>query len=269
MKLSGQTILLAGASSGIGAQCARVLKSMGAYIVGFDRNEPAANVDHFIQFDQSDPDSIERAIAAFHGKADALCNIAGVAPTVGTENVIKINFLGLRRFTELAAGKLNDGAVIINLASMAGFFWQRNLHLVKALIDLSSFGETEQFCSEHQVIANGMDPTSCYPLSKQAVTAWSIQNFNRWAERRITMNVVSPGPVETPILQDFFATIGDLPKEGFLAELRPGTPAEIAQVIGFLCSSDARWINGANIPVDGGLSAFLTNTIDGAPAPAH
>lgn len=268
MKLSGKTILLTGASSGIGAQCARLLKSMGAYVVGFDRNEPSANVDHFIQFDQSDPDSIEHAIGIFHGKADALCNIAGVAPTAGSENVIKINFLGLRRFTELAADKLNDGAVIINLASMAGFFWQRNFDLVKALINLSSFEEAERFCSEHHVIANGMEPTSCYPLSKQAVTAWSIQNFNRWADRGITMNIVSPGPVETPILQDFFATIGDLPKEGFLSTLRPGTPAEIAQVIGFLCSNDARWINGVNVPVDGGLSAFLTNAMIDAPVPA-
>lgn len=257
MNLQDKTIIVTGAASGIGAQTAALLQARGARVIGLDRNEPGAGFYRTIRFDQSDLASIEAAVAACE-TADVLCNIAGVPPTVGPERVLQINFLGLRAFTERAVAKLRDGGLILNVSSMAGFFWQRNQTLVDALLALETLGEAGEFCARHDIVGAGMGPTSCYPLSKQAVTAWSIRNFERWADRGIRINVVSPGPVETPILKDFVATIGEIPKDGFLGKLRHAAPEDIARVIAMLCSDDAAWINGANIPADGGLSAFLT-----------
>ncbi|MCX7173861.1 MAG: coniferyl-alcohol dehydrogenase [Proteobacteria bacterium] len=257
--LTNKTIIVTGVASGIGAQTARILRSRGARVIGLDRNDALDPLDRFIKYDQSAQRSIEAAIEALDGNVDALCNIAGVPPTVGAEKVLKINFLGLRSFIEGAAGKLKDGAVVINVSSMAGFMWQQNLPFVNALMDLKSIEDAGEFCDRMNIVSDGMTPTSSYPLSKQAATAWTIRNFNRWADRGIRMNVVSPGPVATPILKDFHAALGDVPKTGFMAGLRDGTPDDIAKVIAFMCCDDAAWLNGINLPTDGGLSAFLTN----------
>lgn len=259
MEFKNKTIIVTGVASGIGAETARLLASRGARIIGFDRNQPAVPVGQYIAYDQSDQNSIDASIDAFDGVADVLCNIAGVPPTVGAEKVLQVNFLGMRAFTERGVDKLRDGGLVINVSSMAGFFWQQNLALVNALMELKSIGDAGAFCADKNIVATGMDPNSSYPLGKQAATAWTLRNFARWAPRSIRMNVVSPGPVDTPILKDFVATIGDVPKEGYLATLRHALPVDIAQVIALLCSDDAAWINGVNLPADGGLSAFLTN----------
>lgn len=257
--MRGKTIIVTGVASGIGACAARLLKARGARVIGLDRNEPEVELDRFVAYDQSDERSIAHAVDACAGPVDVLCNVAGIPPTAAAERVLAVNFLGLRALTERAVGKLADGGLIINVSSMAGFFWQQNLPLVDALLALETIGDATSFCEEHRIVAAGMGPTSSYPLSKQAVTAWSIRNFDRWSDRGIRLNVVSPGPVDTPILKDFVATIGDLPREGFLGRLRHGAPDDIARVIAMLCSEDAAWLNGVNLPADGGLSAYLTN----------
>ncbi len=67
------------------------------------------------------------------------------------------------------------------------------------------------------------------------------------------MNAVSPGPVDTPILKDFLATLGARAEEDRRTMDRPGVPADIAPVVNFLLSDGSAWIRGANIPVDGGM----------------
>ena len=67
------------------------------------------------------------------------------------------------------------------------------------------------------------------------------------------MNCISPGPVDTPILPDFLATLGARAEEDRKVMDRPGLPEDIAPVIVFMCSEGSGWIRGANIPVDGGM----------------
>ena len=96
----GKTIVVTGAASGIGAETARIVKEQGATVIGLDLNEPAANVDRYIRVDMSDPASIDEAVAAIPAGVDAICNIAGLPPTKNRALVLKVNFLGLRDFTE-------------------------------------------------------------------------------------------------------------------------------------------------------------------------
>lgn len=77
--------------------------------------------------------------------------------------------------------------------------------------------------------------------------------------RGIRVNAVSPGPVETRILKQFRSVVGDAKVGSDIARVgRAGTAADLAQTILFLCSDVARWINGTNIPTDGGLEAAIT-----------
>jgi NAD(P)-dependent dehydrogenase (short-subunit alcohol dehydrogenase family) len=99
-----------------------------------------------------------------------------------------------------------------------------------------------------------------YPVSKELLILWSMRaaHQSRFKGRGIRINAVSPGPVETPILQQFREVLGDARVDSDINRCgRAGTSEEIAPIILFLCSDAARWINGANIPVDGGLEASV------------
>lgn len=259
--MEGKTIAVTGVASGIGAATATLLKERGATIIGLDRNSVADNVDSYIPIDLADETSIANAVVQLHlvagGKIDALCNIAGVPPTLPPELVLQVNFLGLRTFTEAMIPLLNEGASIVNVASLAGMGWAQRVELCQQLFAAEGVGDAAAFCAEFDINAE-----NCYEFSKEAVIVWTMQCWNRWRSRNIRINAVSPSIVETPIFDDFMQTVGkrahaavtitgDLP--------RAGQPDEVAAIIGFLCSDDSRRLNGINMPVDGGLLAARTS----------
>lgn len=256
--LANKTIVVTGAASGIGAACAREIQSRGATVIGVDRNEPEGAVDRFVQTDLSDPIAIDECIAAIGDGIDGLCNVAGLPPTAGRVPVLKVNFLGLRRLTEGMIGQLNDGAAIVNMASLAGFGWAEAAASVKAFIAEGNFDNVGTFCDAHDIT----DARS-YFFSKETLTVWTMQNRWTWRDRGIRMNSVSPGPVDTPILADFIATLGERAEEDMKIMDRPGTPADVAPLVAFLCSDASAWIRGTNIPCDGGMSAHLLVNIHG------
>jgi NAD(P)-dependent dehydrogenase (short-subunit alcohol dehydrogenase family) len=109
--------------------------------------------------------------------------------------------------------------------------------------------------ADHQI-----QDAESYPVSKEALLVWTHRaaHYELFKARGIRVNAVSPGPVVTPILGEFRAVLGDERVDSDIARVgRPGTPADIAPVILFLCSDGARWINGANVPADGGLEASV------------
>jgi NAD(P)-dependent dehydrogenase (short-subunit alcohol dehydrogenase family) len=135
MYLTNKKIVVTGAASGIGAESAKEIKRQGATVIGVDLNQPQKNIDHFVRADLSDPVSIESAVKSIPDGIDAICNIAGLPPTKNRAMVIKVNFLGLRHFTELMIDKLNNNASIVNMASLAGFEWNKSEGQIKALLN--------------------------------------------------------------------------------------------------------------------------------------
>ena len=250
MMLNGKKIIVTGAASGIGAETAKTIKAQCATVIGMDINEPRANVDQYIKVDFSDPASIEEAVAKVPAGIDALCNIAGLPPTKNRVLVIKVNFLGLRHFTELMIAKLNDGASIVNVASLAGLGWPDAGEQITNLIALRDFNAVEALCEQNDVTQEG---GRSYFYTKETLIVWTMMNRWTWRDRRIRMNCISPGPVETPILPDFLETLGERAAEDAKVMDRPGRPTDIAPVIAFMCSDGSDWIRGANIPVDGGM----------------
>ena len=260
MTMSNKTVVVTGAASGIGAESARQLKSQGATVIAVDRNQPKDSIDQYIKADLGDPASIDQAAESIPPGIDALCNIAGLPPTKDRVLVLKVNFLGLRHFTELMIGKLNDNAAIVNAASLAGLGWPKAGEQIKAFLALREFNAVEAFCDEYGI---GNEGGRSYFFTKEALIVWTMMNRWTWRDRGIRMNCVSPGPVETPILPDFLATLGKRAEEDAKVMDRPGRPQDIAPVIAFLCSEGSGWIKGANIPVDGGMYQHILCNMHG------
>ena len=249
MSLTDKKIIVTGAASGIGAATAKLLKSQGAYIIAFDLKEATEHVDEYYPIDLSKTESIIEAVAKYKGKADAICNIAGVPPTLPAEVQLKVNFFGLRTFTEAILPQLNAGAAIVNLASMAGMGWRQNIDLLKQCLLLQSADEGSQF-----LIDNDFTPEATYGFSKELVILYTLQKAKTWADKNISIKAVSPGPIDTPILKDFMATIAK--KKKVLPPGSTGKAEDIASLVAYLCQPAAHWINGQNIIIDGGLSAL-------------
>lgn len=245
--LKSKTVIVTGAASGIGAATATMAAAQGANVISVDINPPANPVGRFIQADLSDKASIDRLIAQLPSGIDGLANIAGLPPTKPAPAVLKVNLVGLKYLTLQVIPKLNQGASIVNLASLAGLGWPDAKDAIQASQTLD-FDGVDAFCKAHAIVG-----ARSYFFSKEALIAWTMQNRWTWRERGIRMNAVSPGPVDTPILKDFIETLGARAEEDMRTMDRPGTPADIAPVVNFLLSDGSVWIRGTNVPVDGGM----------------
>lgn len=258
MSLSGKKIVITGVASGIGKQSAKVLKERGAHVIGIDRNETNEYVDQFIQADFMQEASISAAVNSIKGNVDILLNSAGLPPTAPEVNVMTVNFVALRRLTELMVDKINEGGAVINMASLAGVGWPQAIDSCKQFIEKANFDNVESLCSEL-----GIDGARSYFFSKEVVIVWNMQNWNTWRDRGIRINSISPGPVDTPILPDFLETLGERAEEDMKIMGRAGTVEDIANVVAFMCSDDSAWINGANIQADGGMNAHVMKQVHG------
>jgi len=251
--LKGKKIIVTGSASGIGLETARICSAMGAYVLGVDRTKSFDYIDEFYRADLSDSRTIHALVDLLPEGIDGLANIAGVPPTAPAETVLKVNYFGLRQLTESLIPKLNDGASIVNLASLAGFGWAQATQAIAAAehVDPDHIGS---FLRTHQITNEG---GRSYFFSKEALIAWTLRNRWRWREQNIRMNSVSPGPVDTPILSDFVETLGARAEEDMRVMDRPATPADIAPVVAFLLSDMTHWIRGTNIPTDGGMASNI------------
>jgi len=257
--LDNKTILVTGCASGIGKETARVIKLAGGNVVGVDLNETAENVDRFFTADLSQKGSIDVLVNSLPEGLDGIANIAGLPPTAPVNKVLAVNLVGLKYFTQNMVGKLADGASIVNLASLAGFGWPQAVDTIKASADLD-FAGINDFCQKHEVSNEG---GRSYFFTKEALVVWTMQNRWTWRERGIRMNSVSPGPVDTPILQDFIETLGKRAEEDMKVMDRPGRPDDIAPIVAFLLSDMTTWIRGTNIPSDGGMSSNILCEMNG------
>ncbi|MEW5423473.1 coniferyl-alcohol dehydrogenase [Amorphus sp. 3PC139-8] len=252
MKLNGKTIVITGVSSGMGAEVARLVRFEGAQVIGMDRNPPMISVDGFVEVDMGNPASIDAAVKELPDRFEGLCNAAGIPGTSPKDDVAKINYLGLRHLTEAVVDRLVPGAGIINFASILGGEWQTRLDRHKALAATNDFASGWAWLE-----ANPVPQETCYQYFKEALIVWTYIKSQAWfLEKDIRMNSIAPGPVFTPILDDFVIMVGADRVEADAAKMkRPGYADEIAPVVSFLLSDEARWVSGVNLPIDGGLAS--------------
>jgi NAD(P)-dependent dehydrogenase (short-subunit alcohol dehydrogenase family) len=239
-RLDGTVCVITGAASGIGAETARLFREEGATVVGVDLS-PESPCDLALQADVTDAAQVEgmytRAREEF-GRIDVLFNNAGISPD---DDVSVVD-------TSLAAWqRVQD----VNLKSV--FLCCR--HGIPHLLE-GGGGSVINTASFVAVMGAATSQIS-YTASKGAVLALSRELGVEFARRGVRVNALCPGPVNTPLLQELFATDPDkaarrlvhLPM-GRFAEAR-----EIAQGALFLASDDSSYITGSTFLVDGGLTA--------------
>lgn len=252
MRLANKKILVTGVSSGIGAETARILRFHGASVIGIDRNSPSLTLDDFVQADLSSPEGIDEALLQLPEAVDGLCNIAGVPGTADPQLVASVNYLGLRYLTEAIHPRIQPGGSIVNVSSVLGAQWPDRLEMHKALGATAGFHEGRQWLER-----NPVQPEFCYQYFKEALIVWTLTKAQEWFKSTgVRMNCIAPGPVFTPILNDFVTMLGEARTQADAHRItRPAYADEVAAAIAFLCAEESRWINGASIPVDGGLSS--------------
>ena len=245
-KLEGKVAVITGGNSGIGFATAKRFVAEGAYVFITGRRQ--AQLDAAVQEIGSnaagvqgdvailaDLDRLYAAVKASKGRVDILFANAGVAEfaplgTITEEHFDKIfdaNVKGLLFTVQKALPLMPDGASIILNASI--------------------------------VASTGTPAFSVYSATKAAVRSFARTWILDLKERKIRVNAVSPGPIETPGFDSLAPTAAerDQIKAGFVAAVplgRMGTPDEIAKAAVFLASDDSSFVTGTELFVDGGAA---------------
>ena len=244
--LAGKTAIVTGGARGIGAACATLLAERGAAVaITFSSSSAraealvgeivsAGGTAFAVAADAGDADAakagVAEALGRFGGHLDILVNNAGVAEhapfgslsDAAFERQLDINVRGVWHTTNAAAAAMRDGGRVINIGS---------------------------FFSERVPVPG----TSAYGMTKHAVAGLTKGWARDLAARRITVNTVEPGPIETEANTD----------EGERARMikamvplgRYGQPHEVAELVAFLASPAADYVTGAQILIDGGMLA--------------
>lgn len=245
--LKGKNIVVTGASSGIGRQCAIDFSRMGANVVLIARNcerltetftclcksrEHRIIVSDLTEFETL-PLKIEEAVKSI-GKIDGLVNCAGVSTTLPLqlmhpakiEEFFKVNVISAITLTrEITRRKnMNDGGSVIFISSVMGYV--------------------------------GESGKSLYGMTKGALIAASRSLACEYSRRKIRFNCVSPGAILTPINENL-PHMRDPEQRNQLEDrhlLGLGRTADVSSACIYLLSDAARWITGQNLIVDGGYT---------------
>jgi NAD(P)-dependent dehydrogenase (short-subunit alcohol dehydrogenase family) len=245
-KLDGKIALVTGGNSGIGLATAKEFVNEGAYvfITGRREAELARAVKEIgknitgVQGDVSKLEDLDRLFAQIkreQGTLDIVFANAGFAryAALGSiteelyDSTFDINVKGLLFTVQKALPLLPDGASIILNASI--------------------------------VASKGFSSNSVYSATKAAVRSFARTWTTDLKDRRIRVNAVSPGTVDTPGLSDLLASseVGEQRKKMISNSVplgRFGTPDEIAKAVVFLASDDSSYITGTELFVDGGIA---------------
>jgi NAD(P)-dependent dehydrogenase (short-subunit alcohol dehydrogenase family) len=258
-------LVVTGGSSGLGEALVALLVEHEVWILDLNSPKRLADNHHYQTVNLSEADSIEAVVQDLPESIDGLANVAGIATAPDPSTVVAVNFLGLRCLTERVVPRLPQGGRIVNVSSIAGRGWQARYEHLQPILATGSFAEGLAWCRDHEDVL-ARDP---YTLSKRLVTAYTLRAAQDGVRRGYTVNCVSPGPIETPLYPQFESLMGTAHSDWMKAQTgRAATPVDIAEVVEFLLVGDCHWLNGVDIPVDGGYSAGLdSGWIDFAQSP--
>ena len=253
----GKRVVIMGCYSGTGEACARQLVGLGAEVHGADIKPSPVNLASFTQVDLKDPASIEAGVAAIGGEIDAMFNVSGLPQTFPGEDVVTVNFLGIRYWTEQWLPHIRKGGAIVSVSSLAGMRYLARQELLKEFMDLRDFAAARSW-----YLANAERAGDPYTLSKEAINTWTQQLAIPLMERDIRINCTMPSPIDTPMLDEFRKIAGDAVLGAFAkAKGRYSSALEQALPLILLNSDAASFVSGTCLPVDAGLSGGLATGV--------
>lgn len=253
----GKRVVVMGCFSGTGEACARKLVELGAEVHGADIKPSPVDLASFTEVNLLDPASIEAGVASIGGEIDALFNVSGLPQTFPGEDVVTVNFVGMRHWTEQWLPKIRAGGAIATVSSLAGMAYLTRQDIVSEFMALTDFGEARQWYKDNAERAG--DP---YTLSKECINTWTQKLAVKLAERDIRINCTMPSPIDTPMLNDFKQIAGEAVIGAFAkAKGRYSSPEEQALPLILLNSDAAGFISGTCLAVDAGLSGGLATGV--------
>jgi 3alpha(or 20beta)-hydroxysteroid dehydrogenase len=237
--LSGTVAVVTGGGSGIGAASAAMLASHGATVVVTDVRAGAAldvvaplGPGHMgLEHDVRNVADWRRVLEAA-GRVDVLVNSAGIMRAGGLSEI------ELDDYHDVVA--VNQTGVLLGMRCCAPLMTARG---GGSIVNISSFAGVQ-----------GSGSSIAYTASK-----WAVRGMTRFAARelaphRIRVNAIVPGVISTPMLvqtdPEFIQSAASRTPLG-----RPGTAAEVAEMVAFLASAQSAFMTGADFYVDGGLAA--------------
>jgi len=246
-KLEGKIAVITGGSSGIGLATAQRFAIEGAhvFITGRRQSELDEAVKRIgekatgVQGDMSNLADLDRLYATVKqqkGQIDILFANAGIGEFSPLEKISEEHF---------------DKTFDVNVKGVL-FTVQKALPLFKeggSIILNSSTAATK-----------AMDGTTVYSATKAAVRSFARTWTLELKSRKIRVNALSPGPIDTPGLNNFVSGLGtseDVIKKTIVSAIplgRMGTPDEVARVVLFLASDDSTFVTGIELFVDGGMA---------------
>lgn len=244
--LEGKNILVTGASSGIGRQCAIDCSKMGARVALVARNEERlcetlsymeGDGHRIYTYDFNSLSGLQELVSYMVsdcGKFDGFIHSAGVEMTkpiklLSTEDyekAFKINALSGFELTKLLTGinNFNKKGSVVLISSITAIIARRGV--------------------------------SAYAASKGAMISAARVMALELSNRGIRVNTISPGTILTPLMQNYLSTLNEEECNRRLAgfPLGLGNPEDISNTAIFLLSDASRWITGQNLVVDGGYT---------------
>ena len=253
----GKRVVVTGAATGVGAALLDLLAEIGApEVTVVDLKEPSGPHAAFLEANLSDESAVDDVIARIDGTVDVLFNNAGVAATQPPRVVLAVNYLALRRLSEQLLDRMPVGGAIVNTASIAGGRWTEHVAEINELLDVGDWDASLDWV-EANLDAVGGDS---YSFSKEVVRVWGMRSSRASLAKGVRTNSVCPAPIDTPLLVDFKATMGES-IIAWTAEQATGalmTPREVAMPLAFLGSAAAAYVNGHDLVADGGFMAAMT-----------
>ncbi|WP_410667541.1 SDR family NAD(P)-dependent oxidoreductase [Amycolatopsis sp. cmx-4-68] len=245
--LTGKVVLVVGASSGIGADAARVFAEDGASVMLVARTEePLAKLaaelsDHDVAYttgDVSSADSVAAFVAATvarFGRLDGAFNNAAMGQGGRLDEVPEADFDRIMA--------VNVRGTWLCLRAEAGVMARQGFG---SIVNVSSIGGLR-----------GSSGMGAYQATKHAVIGLTRTAAHDFGPLGIRVNVLAPGPTETPMLNELRRTIpGGVEARIAATPLRKaGTGAEVGATAAFLLSDRASHLSGVVLPVDGGFTA--------------
>jgi NAD(P)-dependent dehydrogenase (short-subunit alcohol dehydrogenase family) len=248
-----RTAVITGSASGLGAAIRRRFEAEGCRVIGVDL------ADQEIAADLSTPSgrshAMNEVLAVTGGRIDTVVVCAGLGPhSQPPARMVSVNYYGAVEVLDglrpaLAAGE--DPAAVAIASNTIGIVPIEDSSLVDAMLH---DGEARALA-----LAEGFDGAAIYAMTKVALTRAVRARVMPWGQAGVRLNVVAPGPVETPMLQGSL----DDPVLGPLVDALPipldrrSEPNDIASVVAFLASPAAASVHGAVLFADGGTDALV------------
>ena len=230
--LTGKTILVTGASSGIGRATAIECAKLGAKVVITARNE----------------DRLKETLDTLEGEghqmicfdlSESLPPVQGFVSNAGTTIIAPIKFIKEDSL---------EGLLQVNTVSP--------ILLLQRLLKKRILGKGSSvvFTSSMAALGKGTPGNTMYSASKGAISAFIQNAALELSAQRIRVNAVCPGTVDTPLIHSGGITDEQLSEDAKKYPLGYGQPEDIALGIAYLLSDAAKWVTGTNVIIDGGLS---------------